>query len=186
MTQRFRLLIASVLCLVTALCLTRLLARDPSSSNWKSLEIRCAQANAALAEARLAEAEAQNKLAPETNSQDMIQSLKADVKLAHDQLLQLQGRGDSKPYGPQIVAAMDRISALVENHKQSLQANQLQAGSVPDPVLRRQQAQIDLAKARLAALQSLAEQPLPVRLEWQIRQLQDDVQALWARPLIQD
>ncbi|HVT29757.1 MAG TPA: hypothetical protein VHE81_17195 [Lacipirellulaceae bacterium] len=187
MSKRFLLLAASVLCLITVLCFSKLRAGDASNpTNWKTLEIRCAQANVTLAEARLAEAEAQNKLAAGTNSPDMIKSLQANVKVAHDRLQQLQGKGGNNSFGPQIVATMDRIQTLTENHQQSLQANQLQAGAVPDTVLRRQQAEIDVAKARLAALQVLSDQPLPVRLEWQIHQLQDDVAALWARPLLQD
>jgi hypothetical protein len=62
----------------------------------------------------------------------------------------------------------------------------LQAGAVPDVELRREQAEISVAKARLAALQALPQQSPQVRVEWQIRMLQDDIRALWARPLIQD
>jgi hypothetical protein len=186
MKKRFLLLTASVLCLVTVLCLSGLLAGDAAPTDWKTLEIRCAQANVELADARLAEAENQDKLAPGTNSVGAIQMLKTDAKFSRDRLTQLEGKGGSNPFAPQIIAATDQIKALTDNYNGSLQANNLQPGSVSAQQLRRQQAEINVAKARLAAFQSLSEQPLPVRLEWQIRQLQNDIHALWARPLIQD
>jgi hypothetical protein len=54
------------------------------------------------------------------------------------------------------------------------------------PVLLREQAEIAVAKARLAMLKSLHEQPVEVRLQCEITQLQDQVRALWNRPLIED
>lgn len=186
MTKRFTLLTASALCLITAFCLSGLLAREGAPSNWKMLEIRYAQADLELAMARLAQAESQNKLTSGTISQEMIDALKAGVKLTQDQLQQLTGKGSANPYAPQIAAAADIVKALENDHSESLQANKLQAGSVAEPQLRREQAEIEVAKARLAALQSLSQQPLEVRLDWEIHQLQDDIRALWARPLVQD
>ncbi len=72
------------------------------------------------------------------------------------------------------------------NHAESLKANQLQPGAVPDVELRNEQAEIDMARARLAALQSLPQQPPQVRVDWEIRMLQDGIRALWARPLIEN
>src|SRR5206468_2923559 len=136
------------------------------------------------ATARLTEAESQNKRTAATISNDAIDLLKAGVKLTQDRLRQLEGQGNANPYAPQIVAAEDALKVVVDIHNQSLQANNLQPGSVAEPQLRREQAEIDVANARLAALASLAQQPLEVRIEWEIRQLQDDVRALSSRPLL--
>jgi hypothetical protein len=43
-----------------------------------------------------------------------------------------------------------------------------------------------VAKARLASLKALAQQPPEIRMQWEISQLQDQIRALWARPLIED
>lgn len=188
MTTRSTILAVCTSSLIAAVSLSGLFARDEPPPNWKSLELRYAQANLALAKARLALAESQNKVANRTISPDMINALKAGVKLTQDDLQQIQApaNGNKNPYAPQIIAAQDVLNALIEAHNQSLQANNLQPGAVPEPKLRREQAEIDLAAARLAGLQSLAQQPLEVRMQWQIGQLQDDVRALWARPLVSD
>jgi hypothetical protein len=52
--------------------------------------------------------------------------------------------------------------------------------------LRREQAAIVVAKARLAALKVLDQQPPEVRIQWELGQIQDQIRALWARPLIED
>lgn len=49
-----------------------------------------------------------------------------------------------------------------------------------------EEARKQLSQARLAALRALAQQPPEVRVQWEIRQLQDEIRALWARPLIED
>jgi hypothetical protein len=188
MTKRFAMLAVSVSCLIVAFRLPGLLARDEQPSDWKTLELRYAQANLELAQARLALANSQNQKAASTISQDVIDTLKAGVKLTQDKLQQLQApaTGNGSTFAPQIVAAQDGLKALIDVHNQSLQANKLQPDAVPDPKLRREQAEIDVAAARVAALQSLARQPFEVRIEWQIAQLQDDIRALGARPLISD
>ena len=186
MTKRFALLFASATCLATAACLSGLFARDQAPSNWKSLEIRCAQANVALAQARLAQAESENKLAAGTISQETIALLRTAVRLTQDRLQQLEGKNDAAPYAPQIMATIQLVKDLQTAHNESLEANKLQFGAVSVPRLRREEAEINMAQARLAALQSLAQQPLEVRLEWQISQLQDDIHSLWARPLIEE
>jgi hypothetical protein len=78
------------------------------------------------------------------------------------------------------------VQACETNYAESIKANQLQTGAVPDVELRREKAEIAVAKARLAALRVLSQQPPQVRVEWRIRMLQDDIRALWARPLIED
>jgi hypothetical protein len=186
MTRRFALPSVLATCALAVACLSTLFAGDAAAPNWKGLEIRYAQANVELAMARLAQAESQNNQAADTITPDSIDMLKAGVKLTQDQLQQLQATTATNPYGPQIAAAEEDLKALVDDHNESVQANKLQAGAVPDPQLRREQAEIDVATARLVALKSLAQQPLEVRLEWEIGQLQDQVRALWARPLIQD
>jgi hypothetical protein len=146
--------------------------------------MRYAQANLELAQARLALANSENQKAAGTISQDVIDTLVAGVQLTQDKLHQLQApaSGNGNSFAPQIIAAQDVLKAIVAVHDQSLQANKLQPGTVPGPKLRREQAEIDVAVARLAALQSLAQQPLEVRIQWQIARLQDDVRSLWARP----
>ena len=52
--------------------------------------------------------------------------------------------------------------------------------------LRRGQPEPTVPTAPLAALNARPQQPPPVRIAWEIRMLQDDIRALWARPLIED
>jgi hypothetical protein len=188
MTKRVILIVTCVPCLFAALSIAGLFARDQAPPAWKALEIRYAQANLELANARLAQAESQNKLTAGTIDPDTIELLKGGVKLAQAQLRQLDSQtgSNANPYAPQVLATEYVIAALANNHNESLQANKLQPGAVPAAQLQREQAEIDVARARLAALQSLAQQPLEVRLKWEIGQLQDDIRSLWARPLITD
>jgi hypothetical protein len=186
MTRRIALLTLLVAAALAGACLSSLFARDEKSTNWDALKLRCAEANFELAQARLAQAESENKLAAGTITPDTVELLQAGVKLTGEQLQQLQGKGGADAFAPQIAAAASLVQALESDHNESLQANKLQPGSVAEPQLRREQAEINVAKARLAALQSLPQQPLEARLEWEISQLQDDIRALWARPLIQD
>ena len=54
---------AAASCLIAAFRLPSLLARDEQPSDWKTLELRYAQANLELAQARLALANSQNQKA---------------------------------------------------------------------------------------------------------------------------
>lgn len=186
MTKRFALPVMLAPCFVAVTFLSVLFARDDVSSNWKTLETRCAQANLELAQARLAMAQHENQADAGSVPAETMDSLQAGVRLAQDRLLQLAASGDVHPYAPQIKAAEAALQGLEENHKKSLEANRLQARAVSALALRQEQAEIEVAKARLAALGALAQQPPEVRVQWEIRQLQDEVRALWARPLIED
>ncbi len=185
MTRRIAFPTLLVAAALAAIGLSRLFALEAKPTDWSALKLRCAEANLELAQARLAQAENENKLAAGTIDPDTIEVLQAGVKLTSEQLEQLH-KGVTDPFAPQIAAAADVIKALESDHNQSLQANKLQPGSVAEPQLRLEQAQIAVAKARLAALQLLPQQPIEARLEWEICQLQDDIRALWARPLITD
>ncbi len=186
MTRRLALSTVLVAAVLAAACLTRLFARDDGPADWNTLKLRCAEANYELAQARLAQAESENKLAAGTIDPETIEMLQAAVKLTSDQLQQLRLHSTADSYAPQIAAAGALVKALESDHNESLRANKLQPGSVVEPQLRREQAEIAVAKARLAALQSLPQQPLEARLEWEIGQLQEDVRSLWARPLVND
>src|SRR6478736_4495557 len=101
---------------LTALSFSALTARDQAPSNWKALELRCAQTDAALAEARLAQAQSQNKLIPSTIPQEQIQMLQAGVMLTRDRLQQLQRNVSDNPFGPQLAAATDILRSLELPH----------------------------------------------------------------------
>jgi hypothetical protein len=116
----------------------------------------------------------------------MMDEFLAGVQVTQDQLKQLDSGSTANPFAAQMVAAQDDLKGLEDDHKESLAANKLQAGAVSELTMRREQAEINVAKARLAALESLAQQPADVRVQWQIGQLQDQIRALWARPLIED
>jgi hypothetical protein len=163
-----------------------LFAVDDSPAIWKALERSYAQANVELAQARLAKAKSENAAVGESVPAGMLAELEAGVQLTQDRLRQLDGNDNTHPFGPQLVAAADAVKSLQADHNESLKANQLQAGAVSEFELRREQAEINVATARLAALKSLAQQPPEVRVQWQISQLQDEVRALWARPRIED
>jgi hypothetical protein len=108
------------------------------------------------------------------------------VQITENQLKQLDSASAANPFGSQIIAAQDDLKRLEADLDESLAANKLQAGAVSELAIGREQAEINVAKARLAALQALAGQPADVRFQWQINQLQDQIRALWVRPLIED
>jgi hypothetical protein len=108
------------------------------------------------------------------------------VKLTKDRLQQLQSGSTTDPYGPQIAAAEDDLRGQEADYAEAIKANKIQAGVVSNTELQREQAEIAVAKARLAALKVLSKQSPEVRMQWEICQLQDQVRALWARPLIED
>ena len=186
MSNRIALSLILVASFITLACLSKLSARDEAPSNWKSLEKRYAEANLELAQARLAAAQSQNKAVAGTISKQTMDDLQTGVQVSRDQLKQIAVNQNANTLSPRIAAAEGIIQALETNHAESLKANQLQAGAVAEVELRREQAEINVAKARLAALQALPQQSPQVRVEWEIRMLQDDIRALWARPLIED
>jgi hypothetical protein len=186
MTKRIALPLIVATCVIAFACYSKLSARDEAPSNWKSVEQRYAEANLELAQARLAMAQSQNKAVAGTVDKETMDALQSGVQIARDRLKQLVVNQNPEALSPQVAAMEGVIQALETNYSESVRANQLQAGAVPDVELRREQAEISVAKARLAALQALPQQSPQVRVEWQIRMLQDDIRALWARPLIQD
>jgi hypothetical protein len=186
MTTRIALLTVVALCLFGAACFSVLLAGDAAPNNWQALEKNYAHANLALAKARLAQAQAENASDAGSVSGETIDALEAGVQLAQAKLKQLEAGTGADDQAAQILAAEQELLGLENDYKDSLKANQIQAGAVPEPNLRREEAEIEVAKARLAALKSLAQQPPEVRIQWQIGQLHDEIRALWARPLIED
>jgi hypothetical protein len=173
-------------CLMVGICCTESFARESATANWHALEVAYARANLELAQARLAEAKSQNQSVRGSVSDGTLDELTAGVQLAQDRLKQLESGRSGDPYAGQIAAAEGALRALEADHDESLKANKIQAGSVADPELRREVAEIAVAKARLAALKVVSQQPPEVRIQWQIGQLQDQIRALWARPLIED
>jgi hypothetical protein len=186
MTKRITFPLILAVCVIAFACLSKLSARDEAPSNWKSLEQRYAEASLELAKARLAMAQSQNKAVAGTISKQTMDELQSGVQISQDQLKQLVVNQNANALSPQIAAIEGVIRALEANYAESLKANQLEASAVADVELRREQAEINVAKARLAALQALPQQSPQVRIEWEIRMLQDDIRALWARPLIED
>jgi hypothetical protein len=186
MFKRILLVLLLLVAVLFGAQLNRLRAKDAAPNNWKSLVMSYAEANLALAEARLAQAKGQNQLVAGSVSEETVDQLEAGVKLTRSRLQQLQKGPGSAPYAPEIAAAEDDLRGLQADHDESIKANKIQAGSVSEPELRREQAEIDVAKARLATLKVLAQQPAEVQIKWEIAQLQDQDRALWARPLIED
>ena len=186
MTKRIALPLIVATCVIAFVCFSKLSARDEAPSNWKSLEQGYAEASLELAKARLAMAQSQNKAVAGTISKETMDELQSGVQVSQDRLKQLVVNQNSNGVSPQIAAIEGVIRALETNYAESLKANQQQAGAVADVELRREQAEINVAKGRLAALKALPQQTPQVRIEWEIRMLQDDIRALWARPLIED
>jgi hypothetical protein len=184
MTKHTTLPIILTLAVLALATLSARSAREDLPSNWLTIENQYAQANLALAKARLALAKSQNRTVQNTISDETMNMLKAGVQLAQDQAKQLAVNKKADSLSPQIAAAETLLRGLQENEAESLKANKIQPGVVPDAELSRQHGEIEVAKARLAALKILAGQPPEVRIEWQIRMLQDDIRALWARPII--
>ena len=186
MSNQFKLLTLMAASVILGACLNNLFAVDEPPSTWKALEQNYAKADVELAQARLAQAQSENKTVAGSVSAGMLAELAAGVQLTQDRLRQIKSNDNTQPFGPQIAAATDTLKALETIHAESLKANELQAGAVSDAEIRREQAEINVAKARLAALKALPQQRPEVRIQWQIGQLQDQVRALWARPLIED
>jgi len=186
MTKRIKLPLVLVLGIVAGFSLSNLFARDENSTSWSAIEKSYADANLQLAQARLAMAQSQNKAVAGTVDKETMDALASAVQVARDQVKQIAVNKNPNSLSPQIAAIEGVIKAFETNYSEALKANQQQAGAVPDVELHREQAEIAVAKAKLAALRVLSQQPPQVRVEWQIRMLQDDVRALWARPLIQD
>jgi hypothetical protein len=131
-------------------------------------------------------AQTQNKPVPGTIAKQAMNELHSAVQVARDWIKQLAVNQNPNRYSPRIAAMEGVVRSLEANHAESLKANQLQKGTVTGVNLRNEQAEINVAMARLAALRALAQQPPDVRIEWEIRMLQDDIRALWARPIIED
>ena len=186
MTKRIALPLTLATCVIAFACFSKLSARDEAPSNWQALEKSYAEASMELAKARLATAESQNKAVAGTISKQTMDDLQSGVQFSQDQLKQIVVNQNANTLSPQIAAAEGTLRALETNYSESLKANQQEAGAVADVELRRVQAEISVAKARLAALRALPQQTPQVRIEWEIRMLQDDIRALWARPLIED
>lgn len=186
MTKRIALPLILITCAIAFACFSTLSARDEAPSNWKSLEQNYAEASLELAKARLEMAQSQNKAVAGTISKQTMDELQSGVQISQDRLKQIAVNQNANSYSPRIAAVEGVIQALETNYAESVKANQLQADAVSDVELRREQAEINVAKARLAALKALPQQTPQVRIEWEIRMLQDDIRALWARPLIED
>jgi hypothetical protein len=186
MFKRLNFVFLVLTCVAFGTTLNLLFAVGPEPNAWKSLEKSYAVANLELAEARLEQANSQNQTVAESVSQDTIDELKIGVQLAQGRLKQLESGNKENPYGPQIKAAEDSLTALQQVYAESTNANKLTAGTIDDAELRREKAEIAVAQARLAALKSLDQQPPEVRVQWELDQLHDQIRALWARPLIED
>lgn len=186
MNKQLTLITLLAIVLITAISLTSLRARDATPPNWSTIERNYATANLELAKSRLALAESQRQAVADSVSEETLDALQAGVRFAQDRLAHLSNRDAANPFAPQIATATDQLKGLEADHAKSLEANRLAAGAVSDLKLRNEVAEINLAKARLAAMQSMAQQPLEVRIQWQIALLQDEIRALWARPHIED
>lgn len=186
MKQRLALIVSLATPLLLLAYLATSFAQETRSTDWKSLEIQNAEASLALAQAQLAVAIHQNQEAAESVPKETMASLQAEVQLAASRLKQLQGGELANPYAPMIAAAEARVKGAEQEYQESLRANSIDQSAVPEVMVQREQAKIAVAKSRLAMLQQLNGQPVDVRLQWEIRQLQDEVRALWNRPLIED
>jgi hypothetical protein len=183
-----RVITVVVVALAVAVMVQRngLFAKDAAPTSWKALERAYAEANVELAEARLAQAKSQNNGVAGSVSEETVDQLTADVKLTKDRLKQIQSGSTGDVYGPQVAAAAEDLRGLEADYAEAVKANKIQAGAVSEAEIRREQAEIAVAKARLAAMKAVGQQSPEVRMQWQISQLQDQIRALWARPLIED
>ncbi|HEX3601624.1 MAG TPA: hypothetical protein VHU84_15840 [Lacipirellulaceae bacterium] len=186
MRKNFKLVPLMALCIGIGFCLSALIANDAAPASWQTLEKNYAQANLELAQARLAQAKSENQTVNDSVSRAMLAELESGVQVSQEQLKQLESGRPMNSYAPRIQAAENAITALENDHAESVKANKLQAGAVGEPELRRELAEIAVAKARLAAIKAISQQPPEVRIQWEIGELQDQIRALWARPLIEN
>jgi hypothetical protein len=186
MSRKSSMLFVMAAGVILGVYLNALFARDAAPSNWKALEKAYAKANLGLAQARLAQAQSENQAVGGSVSSGMLAELQAGVQLTQERLRQIESDAPGDAFAPQIAAAEDALRALVADHAESIKANGIQANAVPVTELRREEAEIIVAKARLDALKVIGREPAGVQVQWEIGQLQDQIRALWARPLIED
>jgi hypothetical protein len=186
MSKKLVFVTATAIFILTATAIWAQRNAGAARSDWNAIQKSYADANLELAQARLALAMNQNETVPDAVSKDTLNSLQAGVELARAQVAESNNGASRDPYAPQIAAAKIRLNGLETDYKAGLESNKLAPGSVTELEMRREAAEVAVARSRLAALQSLASQPPEVRMQWQIDRLQDEVRALWARPLIQD
>jgi hypothetical protein len=186
MSRKLVFVSTSAICILTATAIWAQRNTGGSRTDWNAIQKSYAEANLELAQARLALAMNQNETVPDAVSKDTLNSLQAGVELAKSQLAELSKGDTANPFVPQIAAAEITLNGLESDYQAGLESNKLAPGSVTDLEMRREAAEVAVAKARLAALQSLRSQPPEVRMQWEIDRLQDEIRALWARPLIQD
>ncbi len=166
--------------------LTTLFAQSNRSSDWRSLERAYAEANLELAKARLGMALNQKKMVADSVPDDTLSDLEANVEFAQDRLAQLKSNRNTTFMTAAIAAAELDLKGTQNDYNKSLEANKIAAGAVPDLQVQLEAAELAAAKARLAVVRALGQQPAEVRVQWQIAQLQDEIRALRARPLIEN
>src|SRR5262245_48427103 len=132
MPKRITFPLVVVTCFIANAFFSKLSARDDTPSNWINLEKSYAQANFELAQARLAVAQSQNKAVAGTISKQTMEDLQSGVQVAGDQLKQIVVNNNANAMSPRITAERGNVQALETNYAESLKANQLQAGTVPD------------------------------------------------------
>ena len=116
----------------------------------------------------------------------MLAELQSGLQLTQQRLRQIDSDAPGDALRRRLRLLRTRSRALETDHAESIKANGIQANAVPATELRREQAEIAVAKARVAALKAIGREPAGVQVRWEIGQLQDQVRALWARPLIED
>jgi hypothetical protein len=186
MTKPFITLSIIFVAFIAMSSVSMLSAQNASRNNWPAIEKAYAQANLALADARLKLAQDQKSAVADSVPVDTMDALQSAVDGARARVEQLQKPGTAKPISLEIAAAERDVKACQTDYNKSLEANKLVAGAVPELQVELQAAELGVAKARLAAARALQNQPADVRMQWQINQLQDQIRALWARPLIED
>ncbi len=151
---------------------------DPA---WRQSQIEYVQAQLRLAEARLETALKTNAEVARVYPLTIIQRRRAAVELAKLRLQRLgQGGQGAERFGLAVAQAELAVQAAVANYQSAKKVTQQQARPGDRLRLAELQAAVGLAEARLKALKALKDQPPVVRLQWELDQLWDRIDALRA------
>jgi hypothetical protein len=147
----------------------------------KQVQIEYAQAMLKSAQANLARAREVNARATDTIPASAVRNLEADVTGAEARIKMLQGTDGGAGDSPYLAAAKSALAIAEASLKESQEINSRVAGAVSKSEVDRRQADVDLARARLRVAQLLATAPPAERIEWELRQLQEEVHGLQSK-----
>jgi hypothetical protein len=154
---------------------------NSNSDQWKQAKIAYAQAVLQVAQADLAKAREANSKAAETIPSAVVRGLQSDVAMAQARVDVMKGTSQPGDENPYMIAAKDALAFARENLQQANSVNARVPGAIGKVELDRRQADVDLAKARLAAASLLDKVTPQEAAQWELLQMQEELHDLGFR-----